>query len=124
MRRTFKSFVVAALALVAVYPATAAARNAAVVIHASDIVRVDAKGTIVEMVVGEPKATELSRRRKQMPIQLSIPNSAAAGVFTCETRYNRNSATISFKFADNVSATAFAEELKAAKAKSQCDCHD
>jgi len=94
-----------------------------VVIRPSDIIRVDANGPVVEVVVGQPKAAELSNRRKQTPIELSIPNSAAAGVFTCETRYGRNSATITFKFADNISAAGFADELKAAKAKAQCDCH-
>jgi len=122
MRATFRGFVAAVFGLAAVYAATAIAGGAAVVIRPFDIVRADAKGRVVELVVGQPKAGELSRKSKQVPIQLSIPNSAAAGVFTCETRYGRNSATIIFKFNDNISASGFADELKAAKAKSDCNC--
>ena len=124
MRWTLKGFAAPAFASVAVYAATATAGDSAVIIRPSDIVRVDAKANVVEIVVGEPKARELSTKPKRIPIELSIPNSAAAGMFTCETRYGRNSATISFKFGDRISAVDFAEELKAAKAKSQCDCHD
>jgi len=123
MRATSRGFVAAAFALAVVYAATAAAGGASVVIRPSDIIRADAKGSVVEVVVGEPKAAELSSRRKQTPIELSIPNSAAAGIFNCETRYGRNSATITFKFGDHISASAFADELKAAVVKSQCDCH-
>jgi len=123
MRATSRGFVAAAFALAAVYAATATAGGAPVVIRPSDIIRADAKGSVVDVVVGEPKAAELSNRRKQAPIELSIPNSAAGGVFNCETRYGRNSATITFRFADHISASGFADELKTAIAKSQCDCH-
>jgi hypothetical protein len=124
MRGPLKVVVAAAIAVAAIYTPAARAGGEAVVIHPSDIVRVDAKDNAVDVVVGQPKAVELSRKPKQVPIELSVPSSAVAGVFRCQTRRGRNSATISFVFGDSVSAADFAEELRAAKAKSQCNCRD
>lgn len=95
-----------------------------VVVHVENILHVEAKGSVVEVSIGEPKAREIAHKSKKIPIVLSLPLAAANNVFMCETRVGPHSATLSFKFSKESSANDFAEELNAAKKKSECNCQD
>jgi hypothetical protein len=118
-----KRSVINLFAVTAVCLCTMLAAGTAVVVHPEDILRVQVKGTVVEVSIGQPKANELAHKGKQGAIEFSIPAATAKGMFVCETRYSPRLATISFKFPNESAAAGFAEELKTAKAQSQCDCH-
>jgi hypothetical protein len=96
-----------------------------VIVRVRDISRAEAKGSTVEVEVGEPKAKELAHKGKQIPIEMRLPTPHPKNLFICEVYQRRDSAIINFKFPDKASAADFAGQLYAAKAKiaNECNCH-
>src|SRR2546421_12226211 len=120
MTAILTSRIVAALTVAGICLETAVAADQAVVINARDVVRVETKGSVVAISVGQPKARELAK--KHIRIQLAAPMAGANDKFVGEVRISSGEVTINLKFPSQSAAARFSEQVQTAKAKSDCNC--
>jgi len=119
MRPTLRG-TIAALTLAGICLETMVAADRPVVIYARDVIRVETKGSVVLISIGQPKARQLAQ--KNVHIQLAAPMAGANDKFVGEVRISSGQATISLKFPNESAAASFSEQVQTAKAKSDCNC--